>query len=80
MELDSPDFEPTLTLEEPASKAILARCNDLLPGKKVIARIDFTPLQDGDYILIVTSSGPAETGTYTLRLQGYRKAEAGMAE
>jgi hypothetical protein len=75
MELDSKEFDTYLQLRRADSTKVLAANDDAVPGQIHLSRIDFTPPADADYDIIVTSYGARETGSFTLRVQGYRKVE-----
>src|SRR5262249_18781761 len=71
----SPDFSPRLLLSNPMDKKVLSRGIVINTKKNQISRIDFTPSETGQFLFVVPSAQPGQTGAYTLRVQAYKLAE-----
>jgi hypothetical protein len=70
IELKSARFDTYLVLLATEGQRVLAENNDIVPGD-TNSRLDITPQQSGEYVLVVTSCDPGQTGPYTLEVQGY---------
>ncbi len=69
--LESHDFDTIVMLQDPRAMQI-ALNDDTVVGNPQFSRLDYTPTQTGTYTVVVTSFRSGETGSYTLRVQGYK--------
>ncbi len=61
-------FDTWLRVEDSTGKE-LAYNDDVVPGKNYNSRVEFTPTQDGDYRIVVTSYAPGATGAYSVTIR-----------
>jgi hypothetical protein len=73
IEMESQAFDTFLVLLDEKGQ-FLAENDDIVPGDTRRSRIDFTPKEDGTFIVVATSFGVQQTGAYTLTVQRYGAA------
>jgi hypothetical protein len=78
LELMSPDFNTCLVLLDEQGR-VLASNDGVAPGQPRKARLDFTPREDGTFLLMATSAGPQETGAYAITVERYVATAGGKS-
>jgi tetratricopeptide (TPR) repeat protein len=71
VELESQAFDVFVGVADAAGKKALASNDGVAPGNRRLARIDFTPKDDGIFSIVVTTKGQTTTGPFRLTVQRY---------
>lgn len=73
-ELNGAGFDTFLWLVDARGQTV-AENDDIVPGNTKQSRIDFTPKDDGEFNVVVTSFDPGQVGAYTLTVRQYKAQE-----